>query len=53
MRVHIPKSKAATYSNGRWSGGGEQKDPEELTRNGRLQTHNQLRKSAVRKVKQA
>lgn len=52
MRVYVPKSKALTFSGGRWHGGGEQKPPEEVTRNVRVSTHTELRKPTVRKGKQ-
>ena len=53
MRVYVPKSKALTFSNGRWHGGGEQKSPEEVTQNAKVSIHRQLRKTAVPKDKRA
>ena len=51
MRVYVPKSKALTFSGGRWHGGGEQKSPEEVTQNARVSTHTELRKTHTAKGK--
>lgn len=46
MKVYIPQSKALTFSNGRWYGGGEQKPPISTPRRGKVEvTRNQLHKS--------
>jgi hypothetical protein len=44
MKVYIPQSKALTFSNGRWSGGGEQKPPISTPQPGKVEvTCNQLK----------
>jgi len=48
MRVYVPKSKALTFSNGRWHGGQrpEQRDATtELKPIRKIRTHRQLRKA--------
>ena len=51
MRVYVPKSKALTFSNGKWHGGGEQKVPEEVANRGRVKTHSVPRPTNLRKGK--
>ena len=55
MRVYVPKSKALTFSNGRWHGGEkqEQSDATELKQRQRVSTPRQLRKSAQPRRKQS
>ncbi len=51
MRVYVPKSKALTFSNGKWHGGGEQKAPEEVAGRGRVKTQCIPRPTNLRKGK--
>ena len=51
MRVYVPKSKALTFSNGKWHGGGAQKAPEEVANRGRVKTQCVPRPADLRKGK--